>query len=279
MNLVFVGKDIILKKYFLNYLSDTDIDIEKILFFDYHDINPLIEIKDKEFYSSKISKDIINNISNSIIIFFGDKNITKKWILIAEKTDNFIIDGSGAFINETTVNNITSHTEFSNLSNNLFSIPNLHVLGLQPIITLLDERFNIKRLSIDISSNDILTRYNDFYTDDEIEIINQISSLCVNPNIRTTICLYSNNLNRANDYKLNFEFARPINTDVLESILNKNNLISFKKNSSEYDFNKIQVKRDLSFNSGLHLWIKSENLLKTVSRILYNSIKKMNNSF
>lgn len=280
MKIAIVGPRCSLAEGFIEKLRKSD-DYWSLSFFHNCDLSPLIEFKGEEIPILSISPKNIQEAAPDVVIFFPQEDY-REAILAIELLNVKIIDTTGAFIADPTIPLILPPVnENLILKHNLISLPSFNTALFIPILYSIDSRFHIKRASIiteDRKPSKSLFLEND-YTPEEIDSINEMSKILDNDSLRITITNreYSNSL--WHNYFFNISLAKPFNTEDLLGQLKKVASVYSKRDMGDFDTDKDLIlrryRRDLSLDSGIHLWVTTKDHHQPLLRAILTVIEKI----
>ncbi|NLB23624.1 MAG: hypothetical protein GX833_10330 [Clostridium sp.] len=216
-----------------------------------------------------------------VVIFFPQEDYQEA-ILATELLDLKIIDTTGAFISDPTIPLILPPVNDELvLKHNLVSLPSFDTALFVPVIHSLDRRFHIKRVSIisqDKEPNKDFFLQNDYDTS-EINSINEMSKILDNDSLRITVTHKEYNASPLHNYFFNITMARPFNTEELLTQLRVVASVYSQKDLGTFDLEKDLVlrryRRDLSLDSGIHLWISTKDPQQPLLRAILSVLEKI----
>lgn len=279
MKISIVGPRSSLAQVFLDVLKDHDRDENlDISLFHKSDFSPLIELGTREIPVLKFDLDKLMEISPEVIIFFPEENYLEE-ILLAEQTSAKIIDATGAFINDPTIPLVLPPINMELLNRHqLVSLPCYDTAMFIPILYAIDRRFIIRRVSVvyhDQEPIKDLFQDND-YTPQEINSINEISKILDNDTLRLTVSHREKYREDRLNYFINISMAKPFSTEEILKQLKDTALVYSEKDRENLDDDHDLIlrgfRRDLSLDSGIHLWISTKEPFRPLTRAIIEII-------
>ena len=280
MKIAIVGPRSPLAEAFIDKLRKSE-DLWSLSFYHTSDLSPLIEFKGEEIPVRPINGEYLKEADPEVVIFFPQEDY-REAILATELLDLKIIDTTGAFIGDPTIPLILPPVNDELvLKHNLVSLPSFDTALFVPVLYGLDRRFHIKRASIiaqDKEPTKDFFREND-YDSEEINSINEMSKILDNDSLRITVTHKECDKNSLHNYFLNISMARPFNTEDLLAQLKIVASVYSQKDLGDFDLTKDLIlrryRRDLSLDSGIHLWISTEDPQQPLLRAILTVLEKI----
>lgn len=279
MKLAIVGPHCPMAEQFIDYLRQEKVSWE-LSFYHLSDRSPLIEFLGKEYPVLPLDEDEIG-LDYDAYLFFPQEDY-RELMLTTEAKGAKVLDCTGTFVNEPTVPLVMPPINEKLVhKHNLLCLPSFGTALIIPILWGLDQRFRLKRVSI--LSNEKkpsnLLFHDDEYSDDEINSINEVSKILDNDCIRYTVSHFEEKESKWKDYFFNLEFSRPFNVeDLLSQLLNAANVYSKRdvtKGKEEHELILRRYRRDLSLDSGIHMWISTQDPKLPLLRGIYEILSEL----
>lgn len=280
MKIAIVGPRSPLAEAFIDILRKND-DPWSLSFYHNSDLSPLIEFKGEEIPVLPISGKHLKEVAPDVVIFFPQEDY-REAILATELLDLKIIDTTGAFIGDPTIPLILSPVNDELvLKHKLISLPSFDTALLVPILYGLDRRFHIRRASIITQDKEPTKDFflkNDYDTE-EINSINEMAKILDNDSLRITVTHKERDKDFLHNYYINIAMARPFSTEELLTQLRVVASVYSQRDLGTFDMEKDLIlrryRRDLSLDSGIHLWISTKDPQQPLLRAIVSVLKKI----
>lgn len=280
MKLAIVGPRCPLAQQFLSYLAEEEHQWE-LSFFHLSDRSPLIEFRDQEYPTRRLCDELLHREDFDAYLFFPQEDY-RDMMLAIEAKGYKVIDCTATFVNEATVPLVLPPMNHQLIhSTNLLCMPSPATALLMPILYGLDQRFRLKRVSVithDRKASNQLFLANE-YSDEEINSINEVSKILDNDSIRFTTSHLEERPGPWKDFYFNIEFARPFNVEELLSQLHSTGKVYSQRDVSKEILSKELIlrryRRDLSLDSGIHMWISTQDTKRPLFRGIYSLLKEI----
>lgn len=273
MKLAIVGPRCSLAEAFIDTLRSSAEDWT-LCFYHASDFSPLIEYKGQEIPIQSLHHGALKEAMPDVVLFFPQEDY-REVMLEAELEGFKIIDTTGAFIGDPTIPLVLPPVnEELILRHHLISLPSFDTALFVPVLHALDHRFHVKRASIITQDREPSKEFflrND-YSPEEITSINEMSKILDNDSLRITVTHKDRLEGPWHNYYLNITMGRPFNTEDLLGLLKTAAKVYSHKDAGNFDMEKDLIlrryRRDLSLDSGIHLWITTKDPQKPLLRAL-----------
>lgn len=266
MKLAIVGPQSPLAQAFLDLLEDYPISQEgQLNFFHKAGFSPLIEYRGREYPVESFDLDRLRDLDPQAVLFFDEEDYREE-IQQAEYLNSKVIDTTGAYINEPTIPLIMPKINGQLIhKHNLVSLPSYPAAIFAPLLSSIDKRFTIRRVAIHCQDQ---AKHKDFflpnsYCPSETSTLNEVLKILDNDSLHLTVTDLEGLDKEYSNFFINVSMARPFNTEELLNQIKKQAGILSHKDRETIDFNKDLIlrryRRDLSLDSGIHLWVTTKN--------------------
>ena len=271
MKLAIVGPHCPLAEQFIAYLKEKEI-LWDLSFFHLSERSPLLEFMGKEYPVLPLNKEEVEAATFDAYLFFPQEDY-RELMLSLESRGCKVLDCTGTFVNEPTVPLVLPPINHQLVhKHNLICLPGAATALIVPILCAVDHRFKIKRVSVATHERKKSSQvfFDNEYSDEEINAINEAAKILDNDSIRYTISHLDENNSEWEDFFFNLEFSRPFNVDdLLLQLLSCANVYG-KRDATKEKLDRELIlrryRRDLSLDSGIHMWISTQDTLRPLFR-------------